>query len=307
MDTYFQPILILGTGQIGSALARVYGQQTVQLGRGELDITDKQAVEEAIRRISPAAVINAAAYTAVDKAEREGRQEAFRVNGEAVKHIAECCARQHIPLIHYSTDYVFNGSGDAPWKESDTPAPINSYGASKLEGERYIEQAGGEYLVFRISWVYDESGSNFLNTMLKLGREREELKVVSDQFGAPCYAGDIAEATKRLLDSALHMDAFPTGIYHLCHQGITNWHGFAEAIFAEASERGERLAVRHVHAITTADYPTPAKRPLNSRLNCDKLQHDFGILLPSWQSGLKECMTRRYANYTSSTQRTGAG
>ncbi len=264
---------------------------------------------------APAAILNASAYTAVDKAESEPAL-AYAVNAESVGILAEYCKARDIPLLHYSTDYVFNGSGNALWKEEDATAPLNIYGQSKREGEQRILASGCKHLILRTSWVYDAEGANFLNTMLRLGRERETLSIVADQHGAPTFAPHLAEASLRALfhlTPSLRVPAkqssYPLagawiasasprndawGIYHLCHGGETTWHGFAEAIFAAARAHGEVLKVREVMPIPSEAYPTPAQRPKNSRLDCAKAKTTFGLSLPAWQEGLKACMATRY-------------
>jgi dTDP-4-dehydrorhamnose reductase len=236
-------------------------------------------------------VINAAAYTQVDRAETEERL-ALTVNGEAPGLIAQWCAERAIPFVHFSTDYVFPGSGDRPWTEEDQPAPINAYGRTKLEGERRVAAAGGAWLIFRTSWVYDASGRNFVTTMLALGQERDTLRIVADQHGAPTYAPQLAAAVIAALDRARGMPVFPSGTYHLCNTGSTTWHGFAEAIFARAAADGMVLSVTSVEPIASASYPSPAQRPANSRLNTDKARKLLDVSMPSWQCGLARCMRR---------------
>jgi dTDP-4-dehydrorhamnose reductase len=184
---------------------------------------------------------------------------------------------------------VFDGSGTKPWQETDATAPLNAYGRSKREGEERIEAVGGKYLIFRTSWVYDETGKNFLNTMLRLGAERDELKVVNDQFGAPTYARHLAVATLQALENANNSAAFPSGIYHLCGGGQTSWAGFAEQIF-HLSHLDKEVKV---YGIPASSYPTPAKRPYNSRLDCSKAQQILGVALPDWREGLRECLSRK--------------
>lgn len=318
-----QRILILGAnGQVGRALNMLAEGDVVALTRAEADLSKPQSLRGVIDSIQPDVILNAAAYTAVDKAEEE-EALATVINGEAPGVLAEIAVKRNIPLVHYSTDYVFNGSGDKPWREDDKTAPLNAYGRSKLAGEQAIEAAGGKYLIFRISWVYDAYGKNFLNTMLRLGKDRETLKVVDDQFGAPCYAPHIAAATLQAVEqltspsgrgrNALGVSgegrsepASPhprikygagsnplpegegiSGIYHIANAGETSWHGFATAIFDEARKKGIELSVKDVLPIPASEYPTPAKRPANSRMDCGKFRETFGITLPVWQEGLK--------------------
>lgn len=283
--------LVFGAnGQLGRAFAQLLGQQALFIDRVQADFSHLTSLANILERHRPTVVINAAAYTQVDKAESE-RELAFAINAHAPEIIATWCARHSVPVIHFSTDYVFNGSGTAPWRETDMPDPLNTYGQSKLAGEQAIMASGGSALIFRTSWVYDAQGKNFLNTMLNLGKTRETLRVVADQFGAPTYAPHLAKAT---LSSLAHMPDKPR-IYHLCHGGETSWHGFAEAIFTETRKRNVPLTVENVLPIATEDYPAPATRPKNSRLNCARAKIDLNLQLPSWQEGLAACMSEKYA------------
>lgn len=262
-------------------------------GRDELDLSAPEALAKKLEAMRPAAIINASAYTAVDKAEEE-REKAHAINAASVGVLAEFCAKRGIALVHYSTDYVFDGSGDAPWREDDAPAPLNYYGQSKLEGEELIAQSGCDHLIFRTSWVYDAQGKNFLTTMMRLGASMEKLNVVADQIGAPTYAPHLAELSVNAFEKSLTMKVFPSGVYHLCGGGApVSWHGFAEAIFAQARARGYHLKVGEVAPIPSEAYPTPAKRPLNSRLNQQKLKDVFGLVAPGWGEGLASAMQER--------------
>lgn len=292
-------ILILGAkGQVGGALARILGKECITRDRSQLDLSlPENFIRKQLDTISPApgVLINAAAYTQVDKAENE-QNLAFALNTGVPGVLAGWCRERGIPFVHYSTDYVFNGSSNTPYTEEDPPHPLSVYGQSKRLGEEAVTVAGGKHLIFRTSWVYDETGKNFLNTMLKLGHEREELRVVNDQHGAPTYAGNLAEATLKVLSAARAMPQFPSGIYHLCNAGETTWNGFASTIFMLAETYGDAIAVQHVVPISTAEYPTPAARPANSRLCCEKAKRVFGVTLPPWHEGLNACMKRRYAH-----------
>jgi dTDP-4-dehydrorhamnose reductase len=287
-------LMILGAkGQVGSALVRLLKPVCHALDREEIDLADPASIAKKLENYKPTAIINAAAYTQVDQAESD-RASAYAINTEAPGIVAAWCKGRGIPFIHYSTDYVFEGMGNTPWTEDDATQPVNTYGRSKWAGEAAVIAAGGRYIILRTSWVYDESGKNFLNTMLNLAREKEVLRVVDDQHGAPTYAGHLAEATLKIFQTANAAPAFPSGIYHLCHGGATTWHAFAEAIFAEARQLGDRLKVQRVERITTADFPTPARRPRNSRLSCNKARRVLNIELPQWQDGLKLCMKNKY-------------
>ncbi len=286
------PILVFGKiGQVGSALVRLLGSRAIPPSVEEVDFEKPRAVSSWLERYParPVAVINAAAYTQVDQAEKE-ESRAFSINAESPALIASYCAKRDIPFVHYSTDYVYPGDGVEPWTEQSKTGPLSAYGRSKLAGDEAIAAAHGKFLNFRTSWVYDSMGQNFVNTMLKLGAERENLRVVSDQIGAPTYALHLAHATLRTLEAALLQARFPSGVYHACNSGETSWHGFAEEIFAQARKLGFPLKVKEVKSIPSSEYPTPARRPENSRLNCAEMRKVFGIELPNWKIGLKECL-----------------
>lgn len=289
-------ILIIGNGQLGSAFAELYGAAAAQITRADLDFSS--ATEGDYFRIfgkhQPNIVLNTAAHTLVDKAETE-RELAAQINSTAVGLLAKACKEYGAQLIHYSTDYVFDGRAEQPYTETDATNPINWYGATKLRGEQLIQASGCAYAIFRISWVYDAHHHNFLNTMLRLGAQRDVLSVVNDQIGAPCYAGDIAFATKEIIDHAKNnLPGASDGVYHMTHGGETSWYGFAQEIFTQARSYGQVLKIHTLETTTTAEYPTPAIRPLNSRLNCNKLRDTFNIVLPSWQDGLKRCMENKF-------------
>lgn len=283
-------------GQVGRALVKLLGARAVPFTRADADFSEPESLRAVLDACHPDAVMNAAAYTAVDKAEEE-REAAYAANAESPAVLAQWCAEHGVPLVHYSTDYVFDGTGEKPWRENDPTAPLNVYGASKRAGEEAIAASGADYLLFRTSWVYDAQGVNFLNTMLRLGAERESLSVVADQTGAPTYAPHLAAASLEALEKAVGMEAFPSGIYHLAHAGETNWHDFAEAIFAGARDHGAELCIKTVEPIPSSAYPTPAERPRNSRLNCSKIHTVFGISLPKWQQGLIEALKEKYASH----------
>lgn len=249
------------------------------------DLGDPVALEALVGAIAPAAVLNAAAYTAVDQAEQD-RHAAFAINALAPGALARACAAASIPLVHYSTDYVFDGRGTRPYREDDPTAPLGAYGASKLAGEDAVRAAGGRHLVVRTAWVYAAHGHNFLRTMLRLGAERDELAVVADQVGTPTPASLVADASARMLARALGEPSL-RGTWHVVASGQTSWHGFAEAIFTEAVAAGLLPRAPRVRPISTADYPTAARRPAYSRLDTGRLQADFGIVPPDWRDGLR--------------------
>ncbi|MBN66618.1 MAG: dTDP-4-dehydrorhamnose reductase [Rickettsiales bacterium] len=287
-------ILVFGrSGQIARALQKAIGPRGIFLGRDEADLSKPDTLHDIIESHAPRAVINAAAYTQVDKAEEE-EALATTINADAPAAMAATCYELGIPFVHYSTDYVFAGDGNAMRDEAEPVAPPNAYGRSKLAGELAVEAEGGQFLIFRTSWVYDAEGKNFFTTMLRLGVERESLNIVNDQIGAPSYAPHLAQATMKALETAMQMDAFPSGVYHMCNAGETNWCEFAQSIFEGARRHGAILAVGDVQGIPSSAYPTPATRPLNSRLDCTKLQAIFGVTMPDWREGLNACLEQTY-------------
>jgi len=284
-------ILVTGvTGQVGSALATklaAFGT-VVPAARPVLDLARPQDIGPRLDEISPDIIVNPAAYTAVDRAEDE-RDLAFVVNAEAPRALAQWSARRRIPLLHLSTDYVYSGRGSVPWKEGDETGPLSVYGASKLAGEVAIREVAGQHLIVRTSWVYAPTGSNFLRTIMRLAREREELRIVADQIGAPTSAAIIADALATLFASpgGLPSAIERTGsLVHVAAAGSTSWHGFATAIAEGLRARGVPLKVERVVPIGTADYPTKAQRPINSRLDLSKLSQVLGRSTPDWSTGL---------------------
>jgi dTDP-4-dehydrorhamnose reductase len=282
-------ILITGkNGQVGNEFYRLYHSpgDVVAVGKAECDLSREQSIRDVVRRVEPAVIVNAAAYTAVDQAEID-RDLCFAVNAAAPRVLAQEAARLGALLIHYSTDYVFNGQKPEPYLESDPIDPVSVYGASKAAGEAAIAETAERYLVLRTSWVYSAQGKNFLRTMLRLGAERPELRVVDDQVGAPTSAAAIAAATARLVEQYAAPGAhLPAGIYHMTAGGSTSWCGFARAIF----DAGVLSVPPRVQAIPSSAYPTPAKRPANSVLANDKFAHAFGFRLPPWQQQLQEVL-----------------
>ncbi len=267
---------------LGEVVAATRDGRLIDGGVGKIaDFDDVDSLATLVERIGPDVVVNAAAWTAVDRAENE-REAAFHANAEAPRVLAETCMRRGARLLHYSTDYVFDGCGSRPYREDDATAPPGVYGASKLAGEQAIRASGVDHVILRTAWVYAPRGRNFLLTMLRLGAERDHLRVVADQVGTPTSAALIADVTAQIL-------AHPSrssGTWHLTATGQTSWHGFAEAIFSGAIERGLLARAPVVEAITTAEYPTPAMRPAYSVLDTTRLQRDFGIALPDWREGL---------------------
>lgn len=257
------------------------------LGRERLDLGHSGQILAAVRAERPDLIVNAAAHTAVDQAESEP-DLAHALNATAPGLLAEAAAELGVPLIHYSTDYVFDGRKPAPYTEQDAPNPLSVYGTSKLAGEQAIQAVGGQHLILRTSWVYSLQGRNFLLTMHKLLQEREELRVVADQIGAPTWAGSIAHSTRQLIERWRDGQAGEWGVYHLTAQGETSWFGFAQAIGAQLASQGKPCA--RLEPIPTSAYPTPATRPLNSRLDCSRLAQQWGVSQPDWHDALLECL-----------------
>ena len=281
--------VILGqNGQLAWALQQQLAPiaHVTCLGRSSLDLSNLSELPNQLKTLEADLIINAAAYTAVDRAETESEQ-AFAINASAPRLIAEEAKRRGIPLIHYSTDYVFDGQKTSAYTEADTPAPLNVYGASKLAGEQGILSVGGQALILRTSWVYSLQGQNFLLTMQRLLQERAELRVVDDQIGAPTWTGSIAQASVQLIQHWQQGKPLE-GLFHLSAQGNTSWYGFACAIRENLLAQGRTCG--QLLAIPATDYPTPAKRPRNSRLDCSALMQHWGIQLPDWKTALQDCL-----------------
>lgn len=283
-------ILVCGhNGQLAQALhGALAGLGELHLlGRDQLNLADPEALRAPLRRLAPDLIVNAAAHTAVDQAESEA-ELAYAINAEGPRVLAEEAARLKAPLIHYSTDYVFDGSKTAAYTEADTPNPLGVYGQSKLAGEQAITAVGGEHLILRTSWVYSLHGRNFLLTMQRLLQERAQLKVVDDQIGAPTWTGTIAASTRALIERWQSGQSGAWGTYHLTAQGETSWFGFAQAIAAHLQARG--LPCAELLPIPSSEYPTPARRPLNSRLDCSRLAQQWHVSQPHWQQALNDCL-----------------
>ena len=291
-------ILLTGVdGQVGFELQRALAPlgevipstlSGTQPGGGAtqpMDLSRPEALAEILDALKPDVVVNPAAYTAVDRSESEP-ELAQRINAGAPAALAGWCAERGALLVHYSTDYVFNGASDRPWREDDPTGPLGVYGATKLAGEQAIRAAGCRHLILRTAWVYSARFGNFLKTMLRLAGERSELSVVNDQIGAPTTARGLAEVTAALLARADRLDAERLGTFHCVHAGQTSWHGFAEAIFQRALDAGLIERAPMLHAIASADYPTPARRPAFSVLDTTRLRDVHGLALPTWQAGL---------------------
>ncbi|MDC7682871.1 dTDP-4-dehydrorhamnose reductase [Asticcacaulis sp. BYS171W] len=286
-------ILVTGTeGQVDTslkALGERMGIEVIRIGLPDIDLSKPKTLAEPVRAAKPDVIISSAAYTAVDKAESETAL-AQAINGDGPGALAKLAAELNVPILHLSTDYVFAGDKDGIYDESDVPAPVSVYGATKLSGETQIAAATDNHVILRTAWVYSPYGNNFVKTMLRLGETRDELNVVADQHGCPTYAPEIARALIAVAQRVV-ADPDPTlrGVFHLTGQGETTWAGFAEGIFAGSAARGGK-AVK-VNPIPTEAYPTPAKRPANSRLSGEKLNQSYGLRLDPWETSLDECLT----------------
>ncbi|MBP5095255.1 dTDP-4-dehydrorhamnose reductase [Pseudomonas protegens] len=286
-------ILISGQhGQLSRELQQRLGDlgELVVLGREQLDLSHPEQIRQQVRAIRPDLIINAAAHTAVDQAQSEP-ELAFAINATAPGIFAQEAFELGVPLIHYSTDYVFDGSKETPYVEDDEPNPLSVYGESKLAGERAIRLVQGQHLILRTSWVYSSHGKNFLLTMQRLLQEKPELRVVADQIGAPTWAGTIATSTRALIERWRAGQAGAWGTYHLTAHGETSWFGFAQAIGEQLLAMDKPCAV--LEAIPSSAYPTPAPRPLNSRLDCSRLAREWGVVQPDWHTALRECLAEQ--------------
>jgi len=285
-------ILVTGaTGHVGGALQKALDRfaTVIATQHSEFDLTRLDRIAENLNRIQPDLIINAAAYTAVERAEDE-KELAFRINAQAPGVIAQWAARHDVPLIHFSTDYVFDGSGSAPWRETDRPHPLSAYGASKLAGEEAVVGANGPHLIIRTSWIYAASGTNFLRTILRLAEQRKELRIVADQVGAPTSPRVVAAALAEIIgahSTALRQRfAAAGGLINIAAAGETSWYGFTVAILDGLRQRGIALATERVLPIASAEYPSRVKRPANSRLDLSRLGEVFGVYPPQWDRAL---------------------
>ena len=292
-------ILLFGkTGQVGWELQRALAPlgNVIALDVHSTDycgdFSNPLGVADTVRRIRPDVIVNAAAHTAVDKAESEV-EFARLLNMNSVEAIARAAAEIGAWVVHYSTDYVFPGTGETPWRETDATAPLNVYGETKLAGEKALQTHCANHLIFRTSWVYAGKGNNFAKTMLKLAKERAELSVINDQFGAPTGAELLADCTAHAIRVAMNKPDV-AGLYHLVAGGTTTWHDYAALVFDEARKAGIELALTQLNAVPTSAYPTPARRPTNSRLNTDKFQNNFDLVLPQWDVGVKRMLNELF-------------
>ncbi|MBL5883000.1 dTDP-4-dehydrorhamnose reductase [Lelliottia aquatilis] len=292
-------ILLFGkTGQVGwelqRALAPLGNVIALDVHSKDFcgDFSNPEGIAQTVRRIKPDVIVNAAAHTAVDKAESE-QEFAQLLNATSVEAIAKAAAEIGAWVIHYSTDYVFPGDGETPWQETDATAPLNVYGQTKLDGEKALQAHCAKHLIFRTSWVYAGKGNNFAKTMLRLAKERTELSVINDQVGAPTGAELLADCTAHAIRTALVRPEV-AGLYHLVASNTTTWYEYAALVFAQAREAGIELAIEQLNAVPTSAYPTPAKRPQNSRLNTEKFQRNFDLVLPSWDIGVKRMLAELF-------------
>jgi dTDP-4-dehydrorhamnose reductase len=288
-------ILITGkNGQLGYELVDAFSpkHEVIALDRSELDLSQPDQIVDKVRAIKPDLILNAAAYTAVDLAEKEAGL-AVAINSIAPGILAEEANRLGVPLVHYSTDYVFDGSAAAPYQETDAVAPLGIYGKSKLAGEIAVASTAKRHLIMRVSWLYGNRRQNFMLTMLRLMRERENLSVVSDQMGSPTWVRLVANTTEHALNlsSSKPTLKIKDGLYHVAASGVTSWHGFASAILANTNDTDRR--VQNIRAIATSEYPTPAKRPAYSVLDCTKIEAALGFKMPTWDSQLRDCIAER--------------
>lgn len=288
-------ILLFGkSGQVGwelqRALAPLGNLTALDFNSTDFcgDFTNPEGVAETVRRLQPDVIVNAAAHTAVDKAESEP-DLAYLLNAQSVEAIAREAQKLGAWVVHYSTDYVFPGDGETPWKETDATGPLNVYGETKLAGEQVLQQHCDKHLIFRTSWVYAGKGNNFAKTMLNLAKTRDTLSIISDQFGAPTGAELLADCTAHAIRTAM-VKPEVAGLYHLVASGMTTWADYAELVFAKARQAGIELAVQDIKKVPTSAYPTPARRPSNSRLSTEKFQSTFNLQLPQWQVGVERML-----------------
>lgn len=296
-------ILLFGkTGQVGwelqRALAPLGNLIALDVHSKEYcgDFSNPEGIAETVRAIKPDVIVNAAAHTAVDKAESEP-EFAQLLNATSVEAIAKEAAKIGAWVVHYSTDYVFPGDGETPWRETDATAPLNVYGQTKLDGEKALQEYCAKHLIFRTSWVYAGKGNNFAKTMLRLAKERKELSVIDDQVGAPTGAELLADCTAHAIRVAM-VKPEVAGLYHLVASDTTTWHDYAALVFEQARNAGIELAIEKLNAVPTTAYPTPARRPQNSRLNTEKFQQSFGLVLPAWDVGVKRMLAELFSAET---------
>jgi dTDP-4-dehydrorhamnose reductase len=288
-------VLIIGaTGQLGTELcsrSKAHAHNIVAVNHNELDITNETSIKAFVAHVKPTVIINAAAYTAVDRAETDSAT-AFSVNRDGPLYLARACAKANIPLLHISTDYVFDGKKPTPYLETDIPNPLCVYGQSKLEGEVAVATALDKHITLRLAWVFSATGNNFVRTILRLAKERDELSIVADQTGAPTWAGDIAEVLLEIVDRIRQGKAITWGLYHYSGSPVTTWHAFAETICERAIELGILEKKPFIKPISTSEYPTAAKRPQHSVLACAHIKKELLISQTDWREGLRKVLTQ---------------
>jgi len=289
-------VLLTGaSGQVGGDLLPMLEPfaSVIAPGRSELDLGNPGEIQRFVSETRPHWIINPAAYTAVDKAESEP-ELAYAINADAPRALGEAAAQLRIPVIHFSTDYVYSGAGSTPWVEDDAPGPLGVYGSSKLAGDQALAASGAAYIILRTSWVYGTAGKNFLRTILRLAQEKDELRIVDDQHGSPTWSRDLARTVVHIIRSVSADSVARTkpiheivrevrGVYHVAGAGDTTWFGFAREFLRTAAEVRPQSRLAHLAPIATRDYPTPAQRPLNSRLNCSRIRDVFGVAMPEWE------------------------
>ena len=288
-------ILVTGkNGQVGFELQRALAPlgEVIAVDQADCDLSSPEAIRQLVRRIQPQVIVNPAAYTAVDKAEDDA-ERCRLINEIGTENVARACRKVGAKMIYISTDYVFPGDGEKPWRETDLTAPLNVYGETKLEGEKALQAYCPKHLIFRTSWVYAGKGNNFAKTMLRLAKERQELSVINDQVGAPTGAELLADCTAHAIRVAM-IKPEVAGLYHLVASNTTTWYDYAALVFDEAKKAGVELAIEKLNAVPTSAYPTPARRPNNSRLNTEKFQANFGLVLPSWDIGVKRMLAELF-------------
>ena len=290
-------LLVVGrTGQLAQAFARLCASSdldTIYLGRPDLDLTKPETIERAMGEFEPKIILNASAYTNVDEAETD-RDLAFEINARGPQRLAEFCARHDVPLVHISTDYVFNGKSTRPYRPDDLVGPLSSYGKSKAAGEAAVRRALEKHVIIRTAWVYSENGRNFLRTMLDLGKERTKLSIVDDQIGSPTYAADLAFGVDQIIRTLDDRSDFSHwGTFHMTNSGSASWFDFATVIFEYAIRQGYNAP--DLLPIPTNDYPTPARRPLYSVLDCQSTEDTFGVRLRDWKDALSDCLDRYFS------------
>lgn len=280
-------------GQLSSAFSKLVSHDTVYFSHNEVDFTSLDSVTAAFTKHAPDVIINLCAYTNVEKAE-DHKEQAYKANAETPKTLAKYCAQNNVILVHFSTDYVYAGEGNAPQSETTELSPLNIYGLSKLQGENEIVKINCKHLIFRTSWLFDGKSKNFFTTMMSLSMQRQTLSIINDQIGAPTHTYHLAQATLKAVNNAIKTDVFPSGIYNLCSSGEVSWFNYASLIFEKSEEKGCDLLLKCVKSVPSESYKTKAKRPLNSRLDCFKASEILNVKMPSWEEGVTLAMDESF-------------